>query len=399
MKEYDVVVVGAGPAGGQCARELSASGKTVLLIDKAKSFLENNYSSGGAPQEIMKDFSLPPSIVGEYWNKLAVYSTHEKVEWNFSYTEAPILDFDKLRAFLAQETINQGGDFRLGCAYTSCQQIENGVIVKFKDLESREEWVAKTKILVDATGSDRKVLNPEYNKKNAMSVTGIEYHLTVDPEAYAKWSNSLSFFLGHHWMPQGYGWIFPMAPNQLKVGVIRYFANKSDLIPHKLSYKPYIEQLIAKLQSNQIEILDKHGKTIYYTLGQNDKRYQGSILAIGDAISSINPLGCEGIRHAMVSGREAAEAIHKKLAGDRYAFKCYDKRMNRYFGKKWFFSELLMKHVFTSPNDEMVDRVVKKFALLNNDEILDVIFHYRFHRPFRTFVYFCFRRLMDWFKN
>lgn len=62
MKRYDVIVVGAGPAGGQCARELSTNGFKVLLVDKAKDFLENNYSSGAGPLSLMSDYNLPASI-------------------------------------------------------------------------------------------------------------------------------------------------------------------------------------------------------------------------------------------------------------------------------------------------------------------------------------------------
>ena len=49
MNTYDVAMIGAGPAGGQCARELAAEGHRVVLLEKAKTYFENNYSSGGAP--------------------------------------------------------------------------------------------------------------------------------------------------------------------------------------------------------------------------------------------------------------------------------------------------------------------------------------------------------------
>ena len=34
--EYDVIIVGAGPAGSTCANYLSRAGKKILLIDKEK---------------------------------------------------------------------------------------------------------------------------------------------------------------------------------------------------------------------------------------------------------------------------------------------------------------------------------------------------------------------------
>ena len=84
MENYDVVVVGAGPGGGQCARDLSRQGFKVLLLDKVKTFWENNYSSGAAPLPIMAEFNLPDSIVGSYWDILRIHSTQSKAEWNSS---------------------------------------------------------------------------------------------------------------------------------------------------------------------------------------------------------------------------------------------------------------------------------------------------------------------------
>lgn len=81
MENYDVVIIGAGPAGGQCARELSRCHFKVLLIDKAKDFAENNYSSGAAPIELLSAFDLPESIIGSYWNILRIQSTQSKAVW------------------------------------------------------------------------------------------------------------------------------------------------------------------------------------------------------------------------------------------------------------------------------------------------------------------------------
>jgi len=36
MKEYDVVIIGAGPGGYETALKVAISGKKILLIDRAK---------------------------------------------------------------------------------------------------------------------------------------------------------------------------------------------------------------------------------------------------------------------------------------------------------------------------------------------------------------------------
>lgn len=400
MEQYDAIVVGAGPAGGQCARELSLRGKIVLLIDRAKDFLENNYSSGGGPLHMMEEFSLPASTVGTYWNKLAISSTNAQVNWQANAPFGPVLDFDKLRAFLAEETVKQGGEVRLGCSYQSHTLSNGSVQVKLKDLATQEIFALKTKVLVDATGSERKVLlKDSYDKNLAMAVTGIEYHLDVSPSTYAHFADSMHFFLGHQWMPQGYGWIFSMAPNRLKVGVIRYFQNKQYL-PYDSSYRHYLDKLLALCGgSERGEIIDKHGKTIYYTQGQKERRHAGPVIAIGDAISSINPLGCEGIRHALASGRMGGEEITRFLNQEITDFTHYDKRMSHYFGKKWLYSKYVIENLITS-KDAFVDRVVNSFGLLSNQDIMDIIFEYHFFPFFKaylTYPFHCFNRYLTQF--
>lgn len=392
---YDVVIIGAGPAGGQCARELAQASKRVLLIDRAKSFQENNYSSGGAPLDMMTDFHLPSSIVGTYWNKLIIHSTHKQAAWQSNQPFGPVIDFDRLRQFLADETARLGGDFKLGCQYLSHTSKGNSVIdVKIKDLINDEVFSIQTKIVIDATGTERRVLSKQPSAQSKiLAVTGIEHHIEVDPSIYSAYSQSLQFFLGHKWMPQGYAWIFPMAANQLKVGVIRYYQDKQ-FVPYEPSYRHYLDQMLS-LCGNETSrrTIDRHGKTIHYTLGQRDQRYEGPILAIGDAISAINPLGCEGIRHALVSGRIAAKEISRYLNGEIVSFYEYDKKMSRYFGYKWLFSEKLMNSLFKTKRDSLIDKTVHCFGLMNNEEIMDVIFNYRYQRTLKAYFWYFVSRL------
>lgn len=392
MKKYDVLIIGAGPAGGQCARELSKEGYRILLVDKAKDFIENNYSSGGAPLDIMSKFNLPDSVVGTYWNTLRINSTRSKAAWTSTSPFGPILDFDKLRAFLVDDSVKNGTEFLLNTSYQNHQVYSHAVEVYLKDLKTSTIYPVQASVVVDATGSERKVLAREnYDKQQAILATGIEYHIHVDQGVYRKYSKALNFFLGHEWMPQGYAWIFPMANSSLKVGVIRYFQNKN-YIPYEPSYKIYLERLLSLCGSYQIS--DKHGKTIYYTEKQKDLRYQGPLIAIGDAISSVNPLGWEGIRHAMYSGHFAAYSIQSYLKKETNSLHSYDQTLNQYFGRKWFFSEKFMNHLFKAKKDSVIDRSVTSFSTMNNDEIMQVVFQYKFRHVFKAYFWYFLSRFM-----
>jgi len=131
-----------------------------------------------------------------------------------------VLDFKQLREFLCENAQKYGCDALLGWAYQSRQNSKGQVTAILKNQDSHAIAEIHAKVLVDATGSDRIIFDPGNNrKKEAVRATGIEHLIQVDPEIYSLYASSINFYFGAGWMPQGYGWIFPMEENQLKVGV------------------------------------------------------------------------------------------------------------------------------------------------------------------------------------
>lgn len=383
---YDVIIIGAGPAGGQCARELAVGGNKVLLVEKAKDFSTNDYSSGGAPAEFLKDYSLPKDIVGSFWHKIALHTSTRMHEWENKQYDGVVLDFMKLRSYLAEEVITNGSDVLLNHSYHHHEKKGEMLHVYLKEMDSHVEKKVETKLLVDATGAERKVLQQgKFNKKKAMAATGIEYLVEVSPDQYQRYAKTLSFFLGLKWMPQGYSWIFPMGLNRLKIGVIRYFAHEM-VVPHELSYRFYLDHMLEKcLDKRNFKLLDTHGKTLYYMRGQKDPICEGNIIAIGDAISTLNPMASEGIRHAMYSGRLSAKYIAKHLNGEVENFEEYAKGMRQYFGFRWKTSEFIMNRMYREKHDRNLETYANAFKFLSFDEMLQFSFDYNFRSIVKLF--------------
>ena len=79
IKEYDVIVVGAGPAGGQCARNLAKKGVNVLLVERYNSFYDNDFSSAGMSLEGFNEFkftNLFRRVFAYIWKKLKTKLFH-----------------------------------------------------------------------------------------------------------------------------------------------------------------------------------------------------------------------------------------------------------------------------------------------------------------------------------
>jgi len=386
MQSYDAVIVGAGPAGGQCARQLALSGKKVLVLEKSKDFTINNYSSGGAPLSIMEAYALPQHIVSTYWDKLALRTTREMHHWTSGKPVGVILDFKQLRHFLTEEASKHAGEIRLGCTFINHTQGNGYTLVHLQQQGKRAHEIVQTRVLVDATGSERDVLSQKaYDKSKALASTGIEYHVEVDDFIYQRYAETLSFFLGHRWMPQGYAWIFPVKKNILKVGIIRYFLHEQ-IVPHDLSMRNYLDHLMLQcFGSLNLPIHDKHGKTLYYTYKQKDLHYNNNIIAIGDAVSTLNPLAAEGIRHAMESGNIAAKHIIAYLENREY-FDRYPSDLQQYYGLKWRLSEILMNRIYREKNDRKLDLMLRAFKFFSFNEIIDLGFNYKWHKALKFYM-------------
>lgn len=379
MEDYDVVIAGAGPAGAELARELAKAGKRVLLAERNRDFTINSYSSAGVPDELLANFNLPDDVIGTEWNKIEMHSSNNVQIWEQKEPLGVVLDFMKLRKFLAEDAVKHGAVLRFGFFCIGYEDRGSEVIVRFKEQKEKQIREVSAKVLVDATGSERQVLAKSKGfQGNSFPSTGIEYLIEVPEQVYNKWANALSIFMGKEWMPQGYSWIFPMEPNKLKVGLGRYFQN-DNFVPHEKSYTHYLNIMMEKcLGSTDFPILDRHGKTIVYTYNREDLHYDGNVVAIGDCVSTINPLAFEGIRHAMSSSRSASKHILDHLQGDTKAFEKYQKELHALFGFKWKLCESLMHIIYKEPNDENIDLMIEAFKGLTFKELFDLAFHYKF---------------------
>ncbi|MDX2244512.1 MAG: NAD(P)/FAD-dependent oxidoreductase [Leptolyngbyaceae cyanobacterium bins.302] len=392
MQEFDVVVVGGGPAGGQCARSLAKAGRKVLLVERHQNFEVNSFSSAGTPIATLSTYELPESVVGSYWHQFVVVTSNKTGHWQAEKPLGAVLDFGKLRQFLADEVRQQGGAVWMGCRYVSHQQQDGQTQVKL--MQDKTAIVVNAKVLVDATGPFRAVIQAESATKQEYLVgTGIEYLIEVDQVTYQRCANALTFFLGYRWMPKGYSWIFPMEPNRLKVGAALIKADHQFV--HKMEpLKHYIHLILDDyLHTTNYNLIEVHGATLKYSSGLQDVYYEGNTIAIGDAVSTVNALGGEGVRHGMQGADIASRYIQQYLDGKISTFQPYQTEMHQVFLKTWNLSEQLCRKRYLQDRDEILDKMVTYLQPLSLEDIVDILFYYRFDRISKGLPQYLLRKL------
>jgi digeranylgeranylglycerophospholipid reductase len=380
MQQFDVVVVGAGPAGGHCARKLTQKGYRVLLMERYKDFDTNSFSSSGTPNETLTRYELPESIVGSFWNQIDIVTSNQTGSWRSSTIQGSVLDFAKLRSFLAEETRIHSGEVWLNCLYVSHEVLENQTL-RVQVRREKQDVTIETKLLIDATGPNRSVMYANLKEQpELITGTGVEFLIQVDEAAYKRSAQALTFFLGYKWMPKGYSWIFPMNDRQLKVGA-GIVNLEHEYVKEMKPLKHYIQLIIDEhIKPEHYEIIERHGGTVRYSLGLKDKYVAGNVLAIGDAVSTINFLGGEGIRHAMQSAEIAVSYIDPYLQGKSQNFEGYEAEMHRVFLKDWTISEKLGLKKYLADSDRLVDRVVNYLRPLKLEDVVDILFYYKFEK-------------------
>ena len=388
-KNYDVIVIGGGPAGGQAARNLTKKGHQVLLVEKYNSFADNNFSSAGMTLEPMSEFDLPETIVGAYWNDLEIQCTKDRYLWKGGEPKGVVLNFQKLREFLADETRSNGGDVLMGYRYVKKEIIHDGVRVFLNNSSTKKTKIFESKMVVDATGPLRKVMFDTKEEQPEMTLgSGTEYEIEVEQEIYDRFKDKLLFFLGHKWAIKGYSWIFPMENRILKVGAGKTHIKSKDQEDTDKTTRKITEKIIEEyLGTTSYKIIDMHGGIIRYSPGLKDVFYKDNVVGVGDAISAINPRGGEGIRYAMQSADLACQYVDQYLKTGSANFDEYQKEWKKRKGFKWRLSELSARRMYSRYSDEQVENRVQFFHKnFSTEDMIESLFNFKYNKVvFRFF--------------
>jgi digeranylgeranylglycerophospholipid reductase len=313
---HDVVIAGAGPAGGQAARDLASRGYDVVVLEtegEDEFPSRSNKSTAGTFPSTMASFNIPDEVVMNFTDDVVLESP------NHHYTRhqpGAVLEFAEFKNWLVDEAEADGAEYRFD-ARVSKPITEGGDIVGVEYNGGTEVYAD---IVIDATG-------PAAPLAKALDVCGLERekqaigiefeyeNVDVDAEGRADLTDSMMLRLDHDIAPGGYSWIFHTGADTAKVGVC-YIQNEShrqnsksgftidDYLQYWVDTDPRFEDAV-KLAGKQ------HRGSAHIQLPETMST--DNFMAIGDTVPTVDPLWGEGIDKCMRSGRAAASAADRSL--------------------------------------------------------------------------------------
>jgi flavin-dependent dehydrogenase len=302
-----------------------------------------------------------------------------------------VLDFGALRRWLASQAQGWGAELQLGWRAVDCGPLSSvaspltgspmATILQGSDGQQRtitSDWV------VDASGERRALLGERVSRRDPLVTgVGVEWLLQLPEEQAPIWSDRLSFFLGSSWVQQGYGWIFPMAHNQVKVGVCRV----SDPSRTQPPLTAELTNLLKAAQLQSATVLDRHGGRIRSSVRRREPHQRGRLIGLGDVVSTANLLGGEGIRHALTSSRVLAPLLQEALQRPSQANRVlatYPRQLRQALGWRWSLSGRLARRTWlglaSAKADERLERLLNGLQTKRAEDLSALLFDYRFER-------------------
>lgn len=310
---YDLIVIGAGPAGSSAARAAAQRGIKVLLIDQKNRI--------GIPVQCAELVSQWISHHAPFDSKAVIQSVDEMIvhlpNRNVFKFKNPgyMLDRSLFDKALATSAVLCGAE--LSIATKAIQISSEGILIQ---RVGQEEWV-RAKVIIGADGVHSTVAR-WIKKPPLKQLVALQFEVVLlKPQSHTE-----IYF--HPDYEGGYAWFFPKG-NTANVG-IGVTPSKTSLLPELLHR--FLKDLKKSGKLSRIEILSKTGGSI--PCEPYEQTVNGNILIAGDAAGHAHPITGAGILNAVLGGTMAgtisAEAIDR---GDLGYLKNYETEWCESFGK------------------------------------------------------------------
>ena len=316
--DVDVLVVGAGPGGGNAALQCARKGLKTMIIEDHDEIGTPVHCGECISDEAIANLKLdlPKEVISKRVNGIRVIfpdgTSKQLTETGY------VLEKHLFEQWIADSAVKEGAKLALKHKLTSIERIEdNGTFVGWKCDGKGEMFPIKSKIVIDASGVAAvcsKFVKPDgvkpLNEKGKV-VAGMQYELAdVPTDGY------LDFYIWPKYAEKGYLWMIPKCDGRANVGLVTEDRPRAKKALDQFIEDTHFNDLSQQLPPWKTKGNPAFGGTIPISGPVENTHYDGLML-IGDAAGFTSPLFEGGSHLALKSAVFAAEtAVSAVSNGD-----------------------------------------------------------------------------------
>ncbi|NHJ85123.1 MAG: NAD(P)/FAD-dependent oxidoreductase [Asgard group archaeon] len=364
-ENWDIIVVGSGPAGSTTARFLAREGFKVQILE-AKSHVGIPVQCGEAIgketiNEILK-IGVPKQSIRTEVTGFRVFSPSlKKVHYQLPSGEGYIIDRRVFDKELLIGAVLEGAGIAINTRVTNIKiDKEKGVTLKAE--RKGKEITMQAPVVIGADGLYSVVAR---NSGLAEPIDPNDLDTSVGYEMVGVECDEPTFidlYMGNEVAPRGYIWIFPKGNQCANIGIgvgVGY---------GKKSVKDYLDDFIykhpeAKQRFKKAKIIEERIGAIPVG-GSLEKLATDRVMLVGDAARQVNPLTGGGIAYGMEAGKMISdtlvEAFEKENFSEKMLRNKYEKLWENAYGKSFRLGSRARK-VLDIITDEQMENIVDAF--------------------------------------
>jgi len=356
--EYDVVVVGSGPAGAMASKTVAKTGLSTILIEEHAAVGIPVHCGEGLPEDGIKEvgLELDPRCIAARIKGATLFSPNgEEIPFQTGEMFGYVVDrrvFDKC---LANDAARAGADIMMRTRAVGVI-VENGFVKGVKVASEGKTFDIKARVVIAADGIKSTVarwagLDTLTNLKNTN--TCYQYEMAGVELEYP---DRLGLYFKNEMAPGGYAWVFPKGNDVANVGMgVRAGSEKSP--------KEYLDQFVKEQKClRKAKIVEERAGAIPVG-GPIKKMVTNGLITVGTAAHMVNPMTGGGMSLAMLTGVMAGEIVSQSVKdGDTSAERLaeYEEKVEKVCGKK-LRANLRFRQAFDKMSDEDLNHFLRLF--------------------------------------
>jgi digeranylgeranylglycerophospholipid reductase len=342
---FDLVVVGAGPAGAVVAERLAARGYSVALLEEHATVGDPVHCTGLLGLDAFTEFGLPDSLVlgvsgaARFWG-----ATGESVLIESRRVHAAVIDRGALDRLLAERAVRAGATLLRGYRAERVAVDDRRVAIHGRP----DDPPLEARACVLACGA-----NYRFHRELGLGRPDVFLQSAQLETAFPE-VPEIEVRFGREVAPGGFAWLVPFrrgTDSYARIGLMSETRARE-------RFDSFLDTLCARAGAGAARMAEPRLKML--PLGPVARTYGHRVLAVGDAAGLVKPTTGGGIYYGMLSGTYAAEVLDQGLGRDRLGaghLRRYETRWRKALGSE-IRTGLRFRKIASRLSDESIDALI-----------------------------------------